>query len=46
MDFGYFTLSDNHYLNNTRTPNKFVATFQKLVSVARSPFPNRQACHC
>jgi len=25
MDFGYFTLSDNHYLNNTRTPNKFVA---------------------
>jgi alkanesulfonate monooxygenase SsuD/methylene tetrahydromethanopterin reductase-like flavin-dependent oxidoreductase (luciferase family) len=25
MDFGYFTLSDNHYLNNTRTANQFVA---------------------
>jgi alkanesulfonate monooxygenase SsuD/methylene tetrahydromethanopterin reductase-like flavin-dependent oxidoreductase (luciferase family) len=25
MDFGYFTLSDNHYSNNARTPNRFVA---------------------
>jgi alkanesulfonate monooxygenase SsuD/methylene tetrahydromethanopterin reductase-like flavin-dependent oxidoreductase (luciferase family) len=25
MDFGYFTLSDNHYENNPRTPNQFVA---------------------
>src|ERR1700710_1133111 len=25
MDFGYFTLSDNHYDNSTRTPNAFVA---------------------
>jgi alkanesulfonate monooxygenase SsuD/methylene tetrahydromethanopterin reductase-like flavin-dependent oxidoreductase (luciferase family) len=25
MDFGYFTLSDNHYENNTRTANQFVA---------------------
>ena len=25
MDFGYFTLSDNHYDNNTRSPNAFVA---------------------
>jgi alkanesulfonate monooxygenase SsuD/methylene tetrahydromethanopterin reductase-like flavin-dependent oxidoreductase (luciferase family) len=25
MDFGYFTLSDNHYANNKRTPNEFVA---------------------
>lgn len=24
MEFGYFTLSDNHYENNTRTPNAFV----------------------
>ena len=24
MDFGYFTLSDNHYANNDRTPNQFV----------------------
>jgi len=24
MDFGYFTLSDNHYLNNSRTANQFV----------------------
>jgi alkanesulfonate monooxygenase SsuD/methylene tetrahydromethanopterin reductase-like flavin-dependent oxidoreductase (luciferase family) len=24
MDFGYFTLSDNAYVNNTRTPNQFV----------------------
>jgi alkanesulfonate monooxygenase SsuD/methylene tetrahydromethanopterin reductase-like flavin-dependent oxidoreductase (luciferase family) len=25
MQFGYFTLSDNHYENNTRTSNQFVA---------------------
>jgi alkanesulfonate monooxygenase SsuD/methylene tetrahydromethanopterin reductase-like flavin-dependent oxidoreductase (luciferase family) len=25
MDFGYFTLSDNHYTNNTRTANQLVA---------------------
>jgi alkanesulfonate monooxygenase SsuD/methylene tetrahydromethanopterin reductase-like flavin-dependent oxidoreductase (luciferase family) len=25
MDFGYFTLSDNHYENNPRSPNQFVA---------------------
>jgi alkanesulfonate monooxygenase SsuD/methylene tetrahydromethanopterin reductase-like flavin-dependent oxidoreductase (luciferase family) len=25
MDFGYFTLSDNHYDDNTRDPNAFVA---------------------
>ena len=25
MEFGYFTLSDNHYDNNTRAPNQFVA---------------------
>jgi len=25
MEFGYFTLSDNHYENNTRTPNQYVA---------------------
>jgi alkanesulfonate monooxygenase SsuD/methylene tetrahydromethanopterin reductase-like flavin-dependent oxidoreductase (luciferase family) len=25
MEFGYFTLSDNHYDNNTRSPNQFVA---------------------
>src|SRR6185437_6208687 len=25
MDFGYFTLSDNHYDNNPRTANEFVA---------------------
>jgi alkanesulfonate monooxygenase SsuD/methylene tetrahydromethanopterin reductase-like flavin-dependent oxidoreductase (luciferase family) len=25
MDFGYFTLSDNHYERNTRTPNQFIA---------------------
>jgi alkanesulfonate monooxygenase SsuD/methylene tetrahydromethanopterin reductase-like flavin-dependent oxidoreductase (luciferase family) len=24
MEFGYFTLSDNHYENNSRTPNQFV----------------------
>ena len=24
MEFGYFTLSDNHYPNQTRTPNQFV----------------------
>jgi alkanesulfonate monooxygenase SsuD/methylene tetrahydromethanopterin reductase-like flavin-dependent oxidoreductase (luciferase family) len=25
MEFGYFTLSDNHYENNGRSPNQFVA---------------------
>jgi alkanesulfonate monooxygenase SsuD/methylene tetrahydromethanopterin reductase-like flavin-dependent oxidoreductase (luciferase family) len=25
MEFGYFTLSDNHYADNPRTPNQFVA---------------------
>jgi len=25
MDFGYFTLSDNHYENNARAPNVFVS---------------------
>jgi alkanesulfonate monooxygenase SsuD/methylene tetrahydromethanopterin reductase-like flavin-dependent oxidoreductase (luciferase family) len=25
MDFGYFTLSDNHYESNVRTANQFVA---------------------
>ena len=25
MDFGYFTLSDNHYENNPRSANQFVA---------------------
>ena len=25
MDFGYFTLSDNHYENNRRSPNQFVS---------------------
>ena len=25
MKFGYFTLSDNHYDNNSRSPNQFVA---------------------
>jgi len=25
MEFGYFTLSDNHYQNNVRTANQFVA---------------------
>jgi alkanesulfonate monooxygenase SsuD/methylene tetrahydromethanopterin reductase-like flavin-dependent oxidoreductase (luciferase family) len=24
MEFGYFTLSDNHYAGNTRSPNQFV----------------------
>src|SRR5215831_18145339 len=25
MDFGYFTLSDNHYQDNPRSPNQFIA---------------------
>jgi alkanesulfonate monooxygenase SsuD/methylene tetrahydromethanopterin reductase-like flavin-dependent oxidoreductase (luciferase family) len=25
MDFGYFTLSDNHYANNSRSPNQLIA---------------------
>src|SRR5919108_2229540 len=36
MDFGYFTLSDNHYENNVRTANQFVAamSFGGLKQVA------------
>ena len=25
MDFGYFTFSDNHYANSTRSSNEFMA---------------------
>ena len=25
MDFGYFTLSDNHYAHNSRTANQLIA---------------------
>src|SRR5207253_1459357 len=25
VEFGYFTLSDNHYANNSRAPNQFIA---------------------
>src|ERR1700676_2880549 len=25
MEFGYFTLSDNHYERNSRSPNEFIA---------------------
>jgi len=25
LQFGYFTLSDNHYQNNTRSPNQFIS---------------------
>jgi len=29
MDFGYFTLSDNRYQNNTRTPEQFIKDIYK-----------------
>ena len=30
MEFGYFTLSDNHYAGNSRKPNQFVTDIIKL----------------
>ena len=36
MDFGYFTLSDNHYENNTRSPNQFVADITEEALYAES----------
>ena len=34
MEFGYFTLSDNHYENNPRTANQFVADITEEVLYA------------
>jgi hypothetical protein len=37
MEFGYFTLSDNHYENNSRSANEFVTdiTAEALYAEAR-----------
>lgn len=34
MEFGYFTLSDNHYPNNPRTPNQFVLEIREQAILA------------
>ena len=34
MEFGYFTLSDNHYANNPRTPNEFVLQIREQALLA------------
>jgi alkanesulfonate monooxygenase SsuD/methylene tetrahydromethanopterin reductase-like flavin-dependent oxidoreductase (luciferase family) len=34
MEFGYFTLSDNHYVGNTRTPNEFVMEIREQALLA------------
>ena len=34
MEFGYFTLSDNHYANNPRTPNAFVLEIREQAILA------------
>jgi alkanesulfonate monooxygenase SsuD/methylene tetrahydromethanopterin reductase-like flavin-dependent oxidoreductase (luciferase family) len=34
MEFGYFTLSDNHYRNNPRTPNEFVLQIREQALLA------------
>ncbi len=34
MEFGYFTLSDNHYPNNPRTPNDFVLEIREQAILA------------
>src|SRR5439155_26907685 len=36
MEFGYFTLSDNHYDNNHRTANQFVADITAEALVAET----------
>jgi alkanesulfonate monooxygenase SsuD/methylene tetrahydromethanopterin reductase-like flavin-dependent oxidoreductase (luciferase family) len=36
MEFGYFTLSDNNYRDNPRTPNEFVATIAAEAIYAES----------
>src|SRR5947209_18611403 len=34
MEFGYFTLSDNHYPNNARTANQFVLEIREQAILA------------
>jgi alkanesulfonate monooxygenase SsuD/methylene tetrahydromethanopterin reductase-like flavin-dependent oxidoreductase (luciferase family) len=34
MEFGYFTLSDNHYPNNPRTPNRFIQEIREQAILA------------
>src|SRR2546423_14433430 len=34
MEFGYFTLSDNHYPNNPRTANQFVLEIREQAILA------------
>ena len=53
MDFGYFTLSDNHYASNPRSANQFVADIvtesllaedRGLDSSGSEAFPARMLC--
>ena len=34
MEFGYFTLSDNHYPNNPRSANQFVLEIREQAILA------------
>ena len=34
MEFGYFTLSDNHYVGNTRSANQFVMEIREQALLA------------
>ena len=48
MDFGYFTLSDNHYENNTRAANQLVVhgihnRFTEVTAVMHVSGSNRTA---
>src|ERR671923_203357 len=37
MQFGYFTLSDNHYADNRRAPNQFVADILDEAAITPQP---------
>jgi len=39
MEFGYFTLSDNHYPNNRRSANQFIMEIREQAN--RADFPIR-----
>ena len=36
MEFGYFTLSDNHYPNNPRSANQFVLEIRVSLQARKS----------
>ena len=40
MEFGYFTLSDNHYPNNPRSANQLVMGSDRILFSTDWPFEN------